>query len=198
MPRKNREAATLVGDDMLPKVAIGDVVDIYNAATKHRRLIVAGVRQYAGDLDCPMVDYVLKGDTDSPQVRLRFLPIENAKARTLVLRLFDSLPYNEGLHSVVRDESARLTIHDDIGPANIAVDIFWRIYDLREPHIRSVNIRSNIGVTDAAVEYWDYSRLIDIDGVETEEFIFVEMNPVDGAFEIWRGVEVAPGKISVT
>lgn len=52
-------------------------------------------------------------------------------------------------------------------------------------------------VTDAAIEYWDYSRLTDIEGVETEEFIFVEMNKADGWFEIWRGIEVAAGKIAV-
>jgi hypothetical protein len=53
-----------------------------------------------------------------------------------------------------------------------------------------------MGVTDAEIEYWDYSRLIDIEGVETEEFIFVEMNKADGWFQIWRGVEVAAGKIA--
>jgi len=39
--------------------------------------------------------------------------------------------------------------------------------------------------------------MIDVEGVETEEFIFVEMDAVDGAFEIWRGVDVATGKIAV-
>ena len=29
--------------------------------------------------------------------------------------------------------------------------------------------------------------------VEADEFIFVEMNHVDGAFQIWRGVD--PGRI---
>ena len=52
--------------------------------------------------------------------------------------LYDSLPYNEGLHNVVRDDSGTLKIHDD----------------------------------------------------------FVEMNKADGWFEIWRGVEVAPGPIA--
>ena len=44
------------------------------------------------------------------------------------------------------------------------------------PLIRSVNRCSNIGASTATVECWDYSRLIDVDGVEAEEFVFVEMN----------------------
>lgn len=56
---------------------------------------------------------------------------------------------------------------------------------------------SKIGVTDGAIEYWDYFRLTDIEGVETEEFIFVEMNKDSGWFEIWRGFEVATDRITV-
>ena len=61
-----------------------------------------------------------------------------------------------------------------------------------------MNVRSGDGrEKEATVEFWDYSRMTDVEGVETEEVIFVEMNPVDGAFEIWRGVEVASGRIAV-
>ena len=197
MTRKNNEAATLVGDDILPALGIGDVIKIDADAIKNRRLTVTGTRQYAGGSVRPMVDYVLEDDPGKPPVRLRLLANEYDNARSLVLTLYDSLHYSEGLHNVVRDESARLTIHDDPDPANIAGDIFWRIYDVTVSHIRNVNIRSNIGITDATVEYWDYSRLIDIEGIETEEFVFVEMNLVDGAFEVWRGVEVAPDRIAV-
>jgi hypothetical protein len=197
MPRKKKETATLVRqDDVAPVFALGDFLEIDAPATKSRRLIVAGIRQYAVGAAGPMVDYVLNGDPGSPQIRLRFLPSENSKTRPLVLTLFDSLAYNEALLAVVMDDTAKLIIHDDTNPANIAGDIFWRIYDVKDSHISSVNIRSRIGVTDAAIEYWDYSRLTDIEGVETEEFIFVEMNKADGWFQIWRGVEVAAGKIA--
>ena len=114
-----------------------------------------------------------------------------------MLTLYDSLAYNEGLLAVVRDESARLMIQVDTDSSNITADIFWRIDDVTDAHIRSVNIRSKIGVTDAVIEYWDYSRLTDIEGVETEEFVFVEMNQADGWFEIWRGIEVATDRITV-
>jgi hypothetical protein len=171
-------------------------MEIDAPATISRRLIVAEIRQYAVGSVGPMVDYVLNGDPRSPQIRLRFQRNENAKLRPLVLTLYNSLAYNEGLLAVVRDDTAKLIIHDDTNPANIAGDIFWRRYDVTASHISSVNIRSKIGVTDATIEYWDYSRLTDIEGVETEEFIFVEMNKESGWLEIWRGVEVAASKIA--
>lgn len=196
MPRKKKETATLVRqDDVAPVFTLGDILEIDAPATKSRRLIVAEIRQYAGGSVGPMVDYVLNGDPEGPQLRLRFLRNENAKLRPLVLTLYDSLAYNEGLLAVVRGDTAKLIIHDDTNPANIVADIFWRINDVAVSHIRTVNILSNISVTDAAVEYWDYSRLTDIEGVETEEFIFVEMNAVDRAFDIWRGVEVVFQKV---
>jgi hypothetical protein len=196
MPRKKKETATLVRqDDVAPVFVLGDVLEIDAPATKSRRLIVAEIRQYAVSSVGPMVDYVLESDPGSQQIRLRCLRNENAKLRPLVLTLYDSLACDEGLLAVVRDDSAKLIIHDDTNPANIVADIFWRINDVAVSHIRMVNILSNIGVTDAAVEYWDYSRLTDIEGVETEEFIFVEMKKADGWFEIWRGVEVDCQKV---
>lgn len=180
----------------IPVFRLGDVVTFDTAAKTQRRLIVTEIRQFTGGPVSPMVDYVLEGDSGCPQVRLRFLPSENSKTRPLVLTLFDGLAYNEALLAVVRDDTAKLIIHEDTNPANIGGDIFWRIYDVTDSHISSVNIRSKIGVTDAAIEYWDYSRLTDIEGVETEEFIFVEMNKADGWFEIWRGIEVAASKIA--
>lgn len=196
MPRKKKETATLVRqDDVAPVFVLGDLLEIDAPATKSRRLIVAEIRQYAVGAVGPMVDYVLNGGPESPQIRLRFQRNENAKLRPLVLTLYDSLTYNEGLLAVVRDESARLTIQGDTESSNIAADIFWRIYDVKDSHIISVNIRSKIGVTNAVIEYWDYSRLTDIEGVETEEFIFVEMNKADGWFEIWRGVEAVCQKV---
>lgn len=197
MPKKKKETATFVRqDDVAPVFVLGDVLEIDAPATKSRRLLVAEIRQYAVGSVRPMVDYVFEGDPGSPQVQLRLLPSETGNARLLVLTLYDSLPYSEDLHDVVRDESATLRILDDTNSSNIPADIFWRIFDVTDSHISSVNIRSNIGVTDVAVEYWDYSRLIDVEGVETEEFVFVEMDAVDGWFQIWRGIEVAANEVA--
>lgn len=172
MPRKKKETATLVHqDDVAPVFVLGDVLEIDAPATKSRRLIVAEICQYAGGSVGTMVDYLLEGDPGSPQRRLRFLRNEDAKLWPLVLSLYDSLAYNEGLLAVVRDDTAKLIIHDETDSSNIAADIFWRINDVKDSHISSVNIRCKIGVTDAVIEYWAYSRLTDIEGVEVEGIV---------------------------
>jgi hypothetical protein len=38
--------------------------------------------------------------------------------------------------------------------------------------------------------------MIDVEGVETEEFIFVEVDADDPAFRISCGVDVAPGRVA--
>jgi len=68
---------------------------------------------------------------------------------------------------------------------------------VKDSHISSVNIPSKMGVKNTAIEYWDYSRLTGVNGVEAEEFIFVEMDKADGSFQIWRGIEVATDRITV-
>ena len=186
-----------------PVFALADVVRLDTPAAKNRRLFVAEIRQYSGGPLCPIVDYVLVGDPGaSPQFRLRLMPSQSAKSkvthRALVLTLYDSLPYSDGLHNAVRDASKKFVIDYDSDPEKHVHDEFWRVDDVGGSNVSGVTVRSGDGrQKEATVEFWDYSRLTDVEGVETEEVIFVEMNPVDGAFEIWRGVEVAPGRIAV-
>ena len=185
-----------------PVFALADVVRLDTPAAKNRRLFVAEIRQYSGGPLCPIVDYVLVGDPGaSPQFRLRLMPSQSAKSkvthRALVLTLYDSLPYSDGLHNAVRDASKKFVIDDDSEPEKHVHDEFWRVNDMDGSHVSGVIVRSGDGrEKEVTVEVWDYSRMTDVEGVETEEFIFVEMSAVDGAFEIWRGVEVAPGRIA--
>ena len=186
-----KSASQLDHGILAPAFILGDVVEIATPAQTQRRLIVAESREYSCGPVSSMVDYVLVDDP-GPQVRLRFLQSENAKARPLILTLYDSLPYSEGLHAVVRDATGKFVIDDDSEPENHVHDEFWRVNDMDGSHVSVVTIRFGDGRhKEATVEFWDYSRLTDVEGVETEEFIFVEMNPVDRAFEIWRGIEKA-------
>lgn len=84
-----------IGDEELaPVFALGDMVTLDTPATRNRLLIVAAIRQYADGLHRPLVDYVLEGDPGCPQVRLHFLPGENAKARIVSLTLYDRLAHD--------------------------------------------------------------------------------------------------------
>ncbi len=48
-----------------------------------------------------------------------------------------------------------------------------------------------------ALKYWDYSREAEIDGVQTEQYLYVEMLTKNGYFTIWQGEEVNPECVEV-
>lgn len=202
MTRTNLECIK-VANHCAVALALNDVVKIDTPATGSRCLIVGEIRQYSGGPLCPMVDYVLvRNPPGTPPMLLRVLPGQGAnseaKARLLVLTLYDSLSFNEGLLAVVQDDTKKFVIDDEAEPGKHVHDEFWRVNDVDGSHVIGVEVHSGDGKPkEATVEFWDYSRLTEVEGVETEEFIFVEMNKANGWFEIWRGIEVAPGKIAV-
>src|SRR5437016_741977 len=108
------------------------MVTLDTPTTRNRRLIVTAIRQYLGGPVSPMVDYVFVTDPSArPQFRLRLMPSQCAKskatARLLILTLYDSLPFSEGLHAVVRDATKKFVIDDDSEPEKQVHDEFWRV-----------------------------------------------------------------------
>lgn len=180
-----------------------NVVKIDTPATGNCCLIVAETRQYSAGTHGPMADFLLvRNPPGTPPMRLRVMPGHGGERkvthRPLLLTLYDSLPFNEGLLAVVQDDAKRLVIDDGNDPKGAAHDEFWRVDNRDGSHICRVVLRTNDEEPkEAVIEFWDFSRLIDVDGVETEEFIFVEMNKATGWFEVWRGIEVAPERIVV-
>ena len=47
------------------------------------------------------------------------------------------------------------------------------------------------------VKYWDYSREAEIDGVQAEQYLYVEMLLANGYITIWQGQEVDPQCVEV-
>ena len=59
-------------------------------------------------------------------------------------------------------------IDDDSKPEKHVHDEFWRVNDVYGFHVSWVIARSGDGKQkESSVEYWDYSRLADVEGVET-------------------------------
>lgn len=195
---------------------IGGVVKIDALDFRDHRFTVREIREYSvslGGANHRMVDYVLLarpiGKPDF-NCRLRIVPDKDSKSkvshRALLMTLYDDLAYNEGLHGVVKDDTKKFVIDDDTDPNNIVHDEFWRVNDVGISYACSVKSLSDVNgdgkvtadeITTSEIEFWDYSRLTDMDGVEVEEFVFVEMNKSDGWFKIWRGSEVNPERIDV-
>jgi hypothetical protein len=149
------------------------------------------------------VDYsvqavMLNGET--VDLRVRVVP-EESKAfgqpyRAMVLYRYDSLAYNEGLHNVVQDESKKFNVDDE---AAGIYDEFWRVNDVGMPYQATVKtlVAGAAGDKSENVEFWDYSRMTNIEGVELEQFLFVEMSKGNGWFEIWKGNEINPEQVIV-
>ena len=170
----------------------GDSLRIDSPLTTGLSLIVDQIWEWSHPSLSPMVDYVLANNAgDGSPMRLRIMRQENAEgSKVALLTLYDRFPYSEQFHDVLRSDFRHLAVHD--GPAEVCQPaMFWRIRDAIESHVSPVKIRRKAGrPIHANVEFWDYSRLTDGNGVEAEEFVFVELNSADRAFEVWRGVEV--------
>jgi len=181
-----------------PAFALGEVLKIDAAAVRGQRFLVDEIRSWSVGPVHLMFDHVLVNipRLNPPRpTRLRLAPIH----RLLALTLYDELPFTESLENVVRDTTKKFVIDDDADPKRIIPEEFWRVNDAEEPH--TCDVTANTGddrrPEPSSVQYWDYSRLIEVEGVETQEFIFVEMNVASGWFQIWRGIEVALGQIAV-
>lgn len=184
--------------DLSKEFGLGDSLRIDSPLTTGHPLIVDQIWEWSPPSLSPMVDYVLANNAgDGALVRLRLMRQDNAdRSKAAVLTLYDRFRYSEQFHDVVRSDMNRLAVHDSASEDGDRA-MFWRIRDVTASHASPVTIRRKAGPPiHANVEFWDYSRLTDVNGVEAEEFIFVEMNSADRAFEIWRGVAVTAGKIA--
>jgi hypothetical protein len=177
---------------LLAPLWLGDCLRIDSPLTKGQSLIVDQIWEWSPPSLNPMVDYVLADNAgDASPLRLRRMRQKSSeRSKSAVLTLYDRFPYSEQFHDVVRSDFKHLAVHDT-NSEDGDPPMFWRIRDAIESHISPVKIRKRAGrPTHANVEFWDYSRLTDVNGFETEEFVFVELNSAkDRAFEVWRGVE---------
>ncbi|MBX3401047.1 MAG: hypothetical protein KF873_20120 [Gemmataceae bacterium] len=180
------------GLEILSKVlGLGDSLRIDSPLTTGQPLVVDQIWEWSPPSLNPMVDYILANNAgDGSPMRLRIMRQESAdRSKAAILTLYDRFPYSEQFNDVVRSDFKHLAVHDTDSEERDP-SMFWRIRDAIESHVSPVKIRKRAGrPTHANVEFWDYSRLTDVNGVEAEEFIFVELNSADRAFEIWRGVE---------
>lgn len=154
------------------------------------------------------VDYVLLArPLGKPDVwaRLRLVPTADSKTRythrAVVLQLYDEMGYSEDFHNVVKDESKKFVVDDH--DKNLHEE-YWRVNDVGlsyNANVKSLKDDNSDGkvsadeVKHSQIEFWDYSRMTDIDGLETEQFVFVEMSKDNGWFQIWRGTEIDPHQV---
>lgn len=157
------------------------------------------------------VDYVLLARPISggdKTCRLRLVPNTNLEEQfthtAILLDKYDSLAYEEGLHNVVKDQKSDKFIVDE--PEKKVHDEFFRVSSGSDGFEATVTVLCDLdgsGKVDQnevkrhKTQFWDYSRNAKIDGVNTDQFLFVEMNKDNGWFEIWKGAAINPSNVDL-
>jgi hypothetical protein len=188
---------------------IGGVLKIDSLDLRGHRFTVKEIKEYSFDIksDYKMVDYILESrplDKENLEIRLRVVPDNKSNSRfdvkCLVLNLYDEFEYSDDFLGVVQDENKKFVIDDDKSdddPSNDVHEEYWRVNDVGSSYVSSVLAKNAEKEVKSKVEFWDYSRNTEVDGIEVEEFVFVEMNKENGWFQIWRGAEEIPERIEV-
>lgn len=144
---------------------------------------------------------------DDVRVKVRLMPTEGKVAETshnvLVLKVYDELPYNEGLHGVVKAGTKVFDCFND----GVLTAKYFRINDLNDPYTATLKVLKDEDgngkvdedeVATRTLEYWDYWREIkDEAGQAFNDYCFVEMDTETGYFQIWTGSEVDSSRVAV-
>ena len=158
---------------------------------------VEDIQQYETDLgdkryflaDYLLVSKDLKGGEE--RVKLRIV----AGPKAMILTQTDAMEYNEGFErDVLNDPSLLFKVDYKDDKGQDVHEEYSRCGSVKIPYQADVKTMSG---GSFALKYWDYSREAEIDGVQTEQYLYVEMLMKNGYFTIWQGEEVNPECVEV-
>jgi hypothetical protein len=187
-----------VGAKILSSVSINEI------DYKDRNFVVKEIHEYAVKFKDQkkqrFVDYVLLSrsiDSDDLYLKLRLMPSNNT-IRAVLLEAYDDMPYNEDLHNILKD------VDNDPNTPDFKLDDinaeYFRVNDEKEPYSATVKILSDENgdkkvesdeIVKEKIEFWDFGRTVEIDGVEEQELVFVELNTDNGYMRVWKGREIS-------
>lgn len=130
------------------------------------------------------------GDMDN-KARIRCCPTQDGY-QTILLERYDDLPFDAGLLETCK-ESQEFHVTEDNEEST-----YWRVGDAKEPFHCLMQVHEGGAWNQCKVDVWDYSRItLDEAGQQFEQFLFVEMDKDSGRFQLWRGEEIEPSRITV-
>lgn len=196
------------------RAKIGGALVIDDIEWRDRNFLLREIRVYSRQIegkeflfaDYEAVERTTQGE--ETLIRVRVNPTADAQYsgiahHALLLTLEDDLAYDQGLHNVVKDTTKKFQILQD---GQVTAE-FTRLHDLSEPYHAEVTVLADDNqnhridrdeVKTVRLDYWDYARDVpDAAGQIRKEYLFVEMDTGDGWFQIWRGMEIDPNKVSV-
>jgi hypothetical protein len=199
------------------KLNIGNTVQVGDPDLRDLVFNCTGIREYTrrcGGQRHQFADYDLIArpyNADPVRVRLRLNPLANPDPvsglthNVVVLRLY----YECGFQDAVK---ARLENAVNAGTGEFEIDWngkrkYFRMGGLQTPYqadVKFLEDRDGNGRVDVdevrtfGVQYWDYhTELLNEANQKYTEYLFVEKNTSDGWWQLWRGSEVIPDRVSV-
>jgi hypothetical protein len=197
------------------KVKVGQGMSINSIDLRNKQFKVYSIREnnrFIGGVNYQSVDYdLLAVGEKTGNIRVRVTPMEHPDPASglthnvVVLSLYYSCGHQEGIES-------GLNSGVNAGTGEFEIDWngkrkYFRINNLRGPCKIGVKVLQDLDgngqidsdeVRESTVEYWDYNtELLDEASQKYVELLFVERNTSDGWWQIWRGSEVDPDRVSI-
>jgi len=190
---------------------LGSIIAIDDIGLGKCDFAVEGIEEFTRQIEgqtFKFTDYLVRNRGESEVMRIRINPADPTSTgvphNILFLRPEDEFGFSEDFLGVLKDPSRKFTITDEKTGKS---DDFWRINDVSEAYqcsiviIKSINADGSLDESDVARgqgEYWDFWREAkDEVGLAFREFVFVHMNAENGWFQIFRGRETDPKRITV-
>ncbi len=157
------------------KAKIGSSIMINEIDLRDDNFFIKEIRQYKRTIDGKeflFVDYVLLARPlhgEEIWLRLRLNPVDDPDAAAglthtaLLLRLYDEMAYDEGLHKVVTDTTKKFEVLEN----GQVTEEYWRINDVATSYKAMVCVMKDENkdgqvdegeVEKGELEYWDYWR----------------------------------------
>lgn len=187
---------------------IGRPIDINELDYKDKYYNLIEMHEYSVEFQeqkkQKFTDYVLftngldnNGNQLNEYVKIRVTPHERSR-RAILMEQYDEMPYNQDFHNILKG------IDKDPDTPDFRLDDinadYYRLNDEKEPYKAIVkllcddNSDGRIGkgeTTKENIEFWDFGRTTNIDGIDEQELVFVEMNTDSGFTRVWKGREIS-------
>lgn len=137
-------------------------------------------------------EYVL-GDGDRI-VFLRIIPSSRG-VKALVGELYDEFGADTDAGKAVPEICQNDTEFNIDNDEQNLHEKYFRVDDVRDSYKSDVIVLDSDGLANSRIEYWDFWRNTEIEGVETTQYLYVEKNPDTGIVSIKRNTEVDPNRV---
>jgi hypothetical protein len=208
--RKKEEVALELQHYNPLKVKVGTVINILDNEYKDLNFIVKSVEDYQrlpAKNNNHFCDYNVTATSakGNQSLKIRLVPNEDSSIGhdVLVLSKYDSMQYDKTFEEEVLNSP---TLQFDINLENEVLS-YWRINDVDSPYkIKVTLLKDTDGdgkveteeIQTSTIILWDYWRDVNEEnGIQTREYLYVEMTDKDKYFTLWRGKSLLPQNVVV-